>query len=324
MDALADALGDLERRGIRPKYIYTIPTVQNPTGAHPGRGAPRRAPGAVAALRRADLRGRVLLRPGVDGRAAARRSTPWPSGAGRDPRRLVLQVGGAGAARRLHRRALGDPLPHPAAQDRRRLRRAGADGAGRVLPRPLRGACAEAAGRPARQARDPDGGAGRAVRHCRRVRRSARRHLPVGQAARQRRHAGAGAGGAGRGHRHQPGPRVGDRQGLRQEPPAAVLRQSLARRRSARASPRSPACATASSACRCGWPTWRAAEPAPHACRKLGAPQPARMAMPASAPATPAARRSTVVASVPSLSRASPSPMPTACRMAVAATNPAA
>jgi 2-aminoadipate transaminase len=32
-DALAAALGDLERRGIRPKYIYTIPTVQNPTGA---------------------------------------------------------------------------------------------------------------------------------------------------------------------------------------------------------------------------------------------------------------------------------------------------
>ena len=32
MDALADALADLRRRGIRPKYIYTIPTVQNPTG----------------------------------------------------------------------------------------------------------------------------------------------------------------------------------------------------------------------------------------------------------------------------------------------------
>jgi 2-aminoadipate transaminase len=32
-DALAVALDDLHRRGIRPKYIYTIPTVQNPTGA---------------------------------------------------------------------------------------------------------------------------------------------------------------------------------------------------------------------------------------------------------------------------------------------------
>jgi 2-aminoadipate transaminase len=33
MDALSNALDDLKRRGIQPKYIYTIPTVQNPTGA---------------------------------------------------------------------------------------------------------------------------------------------------------------------------------------------------------------------------------------------------------------------------------------------------
>jgi 2-aminoadipate transaminase len=32
MDALANALADLKARGITPKYIYTIPTVQNPTG----------------------------------------------------------------------------------------------------------------------------------------------------------------------------------------------------------------------------------------------------------------------------------------------------
>jgi 2-aminoadipate transaminase len=32
MDALASALADLQRRGTTPKYIYTIPTVQNPTG----------------------------------------------------------------------------------------------------------------------------------------------------------------------------------------------------------------------------------------------------------------------------------------------------
>lgn len=31
MDALAAALADLKQKGIRPKYIYTIPTVQNPT-----------------------------------------------------------------------------------------------------------------------------------------------------------------------------------------------------------------------------------------------------------------------------------------------------
>jgi 2-aminoadipate transaminase len=31
MDALSNALDDLKRKGVRPKYIYTIPTVQNPT-----------------------------------------------------------------------------------------------------------------------------------------------------------------------------------------------------------------------------------------------------------------------------------------------------
>ena len=32
IDALATALADLKSKGVRPKYIYTIPTVQNPTG----------------------------------------------------------------------------------------------------------------------------------------------------------------------------------------------------------------------------------------------------------------------------------------------------
>ncbi|MEJ2377124.1 MAG: PLP-dependent aminotransferase family protein [Pseudolabrys sp.] len=32
MDALAAALKDLKARGVKPKFIYTIPTVQNPTG----------------------------------------------------------------------------------------------------------------------------------------------------------------------------------------------------------------------------------------------------------------------------------------------------
>ncbi|TWS97301.1 PLP-dependent aminotransferase family protein [Reyranella sp. CPCC 100927] len=33
VDALEAALKDLQQRGVRPKYLYTIPTVQNPTGA---------------------------------------------------------------------------------------------------------------------------------------------------------------------------------------------------------------------------------------------------------------------------------------------------
>jgi len=32
IDALEAALADLKRKGVRPKFIYTIPTVQNPTG----------------------------------------------------------------------------------------------------------------------------------------------------------------------------------------------------------------------------------------------------------------------------------------------------
>ena len=32
MDELAQALEDLKQKGVRPKYIYTIPTLQNPTG----------------------------------------------------------------------------------------------------------------------------------------------------------------------------------------------------------------------------------------------------------------------------------------------------
>ncbi len=32
MDALGAALDDLKRRGVRAKYIYTVPTVHNPTG----------------------------------------------------------------------------------------------------------------------------------------------------------------------------------------------------------------------------------------------------------------------------------------------------
>ena len=33
MDSLSDALDSLKARGITPKYIYTIPTIQNPTGS---------------------------------------------------------------------------------------------------------------------------------------------------------------------------------------------------------------------------------------------------------------------------------------------------
>src|ERR1700749_3643619 len=50
MDVLASTLADLKARGIRPKYIYTIPTVQNPTGTIMPESPPRRAPEAVAGI----------------------------------------------------------------------------------------------------------------------------------------------------------------------------------------------------------------------------------------------------------------------------------
>ncbi|MDX6749151.1 PLP-dependent aminotransferase family protein [Geminicoccaceae bacterium 1502E] len=33
MDRLAEILGEMRSRGVRPKYLYTIPTIQNPTGS---------------------------------------------------------------------------------------------------------------------------------------------------------------------------------------------------------------------------------------------------------------------------------------------------
>ena len=115
-----------------PKYIYTIPTVQNPTGTIMRRAAPPRAAAARAPLRRADLRGR-LLRGSDLGRPPPACALRHERARRRHPHRLVLQVGRAGAAGRLHRRRLGRALAHARAQDRRRLRRAGADGARRIL-----------------------------------------------------------------------------------------------------------------------------------------------------------------------------------------------
>ena len=38
VDALSAILDELRKQRIRPKYIYTIPTVQNPTGTVMGEG----------------------------------------------------------------------------------------------------------------------------------------------------------------------------------------------------------------------------------------------------------------------------------------------
>jgi 2-aminoadipate transaminase len=49
LDAAAAALEELKRRNVRPKYIYTIPTVQNPTGAIMGEARRRELLGLAQA-----------------------------------------------------------------------------------------------------------------------------------------------------------------------------------------------------------------------------------------------------------------------------------
>ena len=57
MDALATTLADLKRRGITPKYIYTIPTVQNPTGTIMPEARRTELLKLAARIWRADFRG---------------------------------------------------------------------------------------------------------------------------------------------------------------------------------------------------------------------------------------------------------------------------
>ena len=96
----------------------------------------RRAPAGTAAARRSaqcpDLRGRLLCRPDL-GRPASAGDLRHEQKPQRHPHRLVLQIDRAGAAGRLRRGGLERALAHAAAQDRCRLGRARADGAGGIL-----------------------------------------------------------------------------------------------------------------------------------------------------------------------------------------------
>ena len=70
------ALADLKRRGITPKYIYTIPTVQNPTGTIMPEARRAELLDARRTIWRADLRGRLLCRPDLGRTNARPRSMP--------------------------------------------------------------------------------------------------------------------------------------------------------------------------------------------------------------------------------------------------------
>ena len=150
LDTLEAALVDHERRGIRPKYIYTIPTVQNPTGTI--MGEPRRR----ALLGLAHRYGVPIFEDDCyadliwDGRRP-------PALYAMSERGGVIHIGSfsksvAPALRVGYIVAGWDVLvAHARAQDRRRLRRAGADGARRILRPPFPRPCPQAEARPARK-----------------------------------------------------------------------------------------------------------------------------------------------------------------------------
>ena len=98
-------------------------------------------------------------------------------------------------------------------------------------------------------------GAGRAVRHRRRVRRPAGRHLSLDQAARQRRHGEARPGGAGGRRVAQSRPGMVDQQGPMRAAGCGSASPIPSPRPSSRASRCWPRSAAASSACRCAAPT---------------------------------------------------------------------
>ncbi len=182
MDALANALADLKRRGITPKYIYTIPTVQNPTAT------------IMPETRRAELL-KLAQEYGVpifeddcyadlvwDGKrppaihAMANNSGVIHIGSFSKSIAPALRVGFIVAPWEI---AVADA----GAEDRRRLRRAGADGARGILHAAFHLPRAETDARLARQARHADGGAQRAIRNCGGIYGSQGRHLPVGEIA---------------------------------------------------------------------------------------------------------------------------------------------
>ena len=227
MDALSNALADLKRRGVAPKYIYTIPTVQNPTGT------------IMPESRRAEML-RLSEQYGVpifeDDCYA---DLIWD---GKRPPALYAMSKNGGV---IHIGSFSKSIAPalrvgfivaPWAVMSRMLALKTDAGSGALEQMVLAEYCAPhfaehvpaADAGAAGQARHADGSARRAVRHGGRIRRAQGRHLPVGQAARQGGYAEALSGCARRRRRDQSGPRMVDRQEPRQQPAAAVLREPLA------------------------------------------------------------------------------------------------
>jgi 2-aminoadipate transaminase len=225
MDALAAALADHKRRGIQPKYIYTILTVQNPTGS-------------ILPVSRREEMLKLSLEYGApifedDCYADLIWSGERPPAIYAMSRHGgVIHIGSfsidrAGAAGRLHRRAR--------TMMSRMLALKTDAGSGALEQMVLAEYCVS-----------------HFATHVPKLTRGLRakldtlmealneqfgttaefegqgRHLPVGQAARQCRHAKALSGRTRRRRVHQPGAGMVDQQGPFRQPVAAVLCQPLA------------------------------------------------------------------------------------------------
>ena len=135
IDALEAVLRDLAARGVRAKYIYTIPTIQNPTGSV----LPLARRHALLGLARQYgvpvFEDESLRRPGVGGQRAA--GAVCARSDDRGAYRLVQQVAGAGVAAGLRHRAVGG-AGADAGGARGRTGGARADGGGGIFLPPLR------------------------------------------------------------------------------------------------------------------------------------------------------------------------------------------
>ncbi|MGB6759249.1 MAG: PLP-dependent aminotransferase family protein [Xanthobacteraceae bacterium] len=136
MDVLAAALEDLRGKGIRPKYIYTIPTVQNPTGTILNEARRREL------LALAEKYGVPIFEDDCYADLIWSGERPPALHAMSKPQRHPYRARSRNRSRRLYRRRLGFASAHAGDQDRCRLRRARANGARRVLSEVFRYACA--------------------------------------------------------------------------------------------------------------------------------------------------------------------------------------
>ena len=227
MDALADTLADLKRRGITPKYIYTIPTVQNPTGTI--MPETRR----VELLRLAEQYGVPIFEDDCYA------DLIW------DGKRPLALYAMSKTANVIHIGSFSKSIAPalrvgfivaPWAALSRMLALKTDAGSGALEQMVLAEYCAphfethvpKLEARPARQARYADGSAERAIRHDGRIRGAEGRHFPLGQAPRPCRYAKTLSGRARRRRLDQSGAGMVDRQGLCRLPVAAVLRKPYA------------------------------------------------------------------------------------------------